>query len=254
MAGSGSSGYVNAVGTAAQFSQPVGVAVDAAGNIYVGVYASHHIRKISMPSLAVTTLAGGGTTGIAFGFADGSGTVVRFYNPQGVSVDSSGNIYVADNNNNAIRKVTSSGVVTTVAGGGSAGGTAFGFVDGTGTAAKFNEPFCVVLDGLGNLYVSDNFNNAIRKIVLSTSVVTTLAGGGGTNSVASGFVDGAGESVARLFRPQALDMDNSGNIIFADSSNYAVRKVTAAGVVTTVAGACRARRATSTAPPPSSIH
>lgn len=222
-AGSGVSGSVEGTGVSAQFSMPVGIAADSSGNLYVADPGAdaERIRKIT-PAGVTSTLAGSST----YGYVNGTGSAAQFYNPFGIAVDSSGNVYVADTNNNAIRKVTPAGVVTTLAG---AGPYLSGAANGTGTAAQFNSPYGVAVDGSGNVYVADAGNNLIRKIT-SAGVVTTLAG-----SVAGGFANGTG--TAALFNmPMGIAVDSSGNVYVADTGNYLIRKITSAGVVTTVAG------------------
>jgi sugar lactone lactonase YvrE len=150
----GTNGYADGTGTAARFTIPYGVAVDGAGNVYVGDQNNNRIRKIS-PAGVVTTLAGSGTAGSA----DGTGTAAQFRSPRGVAVDIAGCVYVADNENNRIRKISRAGVVTTLAGSGTAGSA-----DGTGTAAQFSGPFAVTVDKSGNVYVADTGNGKIRKI------------------------------------------------------------------------------------------
>ena len=130
------------------------MAVDSSGNVYVADRSNNRIRKITAGGV-VTTLAGSGTAA----YADGTGTAASFYNPEGVAVDSSGNVYVADLVNNRIRKITAGGVVTTLAGSGTAA-----YADGTGTAASFNYPDGVGVDSSGYVYVGDMNNNMIRKI------------------------------------------------------------------------------------------
>jgi sugar lactone lactonase YvrE len=139
-------------------------------------------------------------------------------------VDASGTVYVADSGNHLIRKITSAGVVTTLAGTGSPGRA-----NGTGTAASFNYPTRVVLDAGGTLYVSDTLNSLIRKIT-AAGVVTTLAGSGSTGST-----DGTG-TAASFGNPQDLAVDASGTVYVSDTGNNLIRKITAAGVVTTLAG------------------
>ena len=204
-------------------SPHAGVAVDEAGNVY---FSSHdRIQKIS-PDGTVITLAGSGSAGSA----DGAGTSASFRDPNGLAVDSSGNIYVADSGNNSIRKITSSGIVTTLAG--SAGR---GSADGTGTAASFNYPAGVALDASGNLYVADGGNNKIRKITFPgggqpcLSDQTTLCLGGGrfkvtTQWATSGDRNGAGRALA----PAGGD---SGYFTFFDpgSVEVAVKVVNACG-------------------------
>jgi sugar lactone lactonase YvrE len=147
------SGSADGTGTAASFNNPMGVAVDSSGNVYVAD-GNNMIRKITSAGV-VTTLAGT----IAGGSANGTGTAASFNNPTGVAVDSSGNVYVADCSNFMIREITSAGVVTTLA-----GSTTYGSANGTGTAARFYNPNGVAVDSSGNVYVADYDNNMIRKI------------------------------------------------------------------------------------------
>jgi len=219
LAGSGIEGLTDGTGTAAQFSNPIGVAVDGSGNVYVADLNNNRIRKITAAGV-VTTLAGSGIQGSA----DGTGTSAQFFLPFGVAVDASGNVYVADTYNNRIRKITATGVVTTLAGFGIQG-----FADGTGTSARFNKPSGVAVDGSGNVYVADNLNHRIRKIT-AAGVVTTLAGSG-----VAGFAEGTG-TVARFNTPSGVAVDGSGNVYVADTNNNRIRKITAAGIVTTLAG------------------
>ncbi len=153
-AGSNTAGAADATGTAATFNHPMGVAVDAAGNVYVADTGNNKIRKIT-PAGVVTTFAGSGTAGSA----DGTGTAASFNTPTSLSVDSAGNVYVADKGNNKIRQITPTGVVQPWAGTGTAGA-----LDGTGAAATFNAPAGLVVDSGGNTYVADSANNTIRKI------------------------------------------------------------------------------------------
>jgi sugar lactone lactonase YvrE len=216
-------GSVDGTGSAARFSQPAGVAVDSAGNLYVADTFNETIRKISSGGV-VTTLAG---LAGSYGSVDGTGSAARFNGPSGVAVDSIGNLYVADQHNQAIRKISSGGVVTTVAG--SAGGPS-GSADGTGSAARFRDPSGLAVDSAGNLYVADTGNSTIRKID-SGGVVTTLAGLAGS----SGSADGTG-SAAQFRFPDGVTVDSAGNVYVADTGNHTMRKVNSAGVVTTVAG------------------
>ena len=173
----GQAGSADGTGTAARFNEPDGVAVDAAGNVYVADTNNDTIRKIT-PAGVVTTLAG--TAGQA-GSADGTGAAAQFNAPEGVAVDGAGNVYVADTGNDTIRKITPAGVVTTLAG--TAGQV--GSADGTGSAARFNDPDGVAVDGAGNVYVADTINDTIREIT-PAGVVTTLAGSPGQYGSADG--------------------------------------------------------------------
>ena len=202
-------GTGDGVGSAASFLNPKGVAVDSAGNVYVGDDAT--LRKISSGG-AVTTLAG--TAGL-HGTTDATGSAARFSSLAGVAVDASGNIYVADVNNFSIRKVTSGGVVTTLAGG------TFGTADGTRSAARFTALSGVAVDTAGNVYVTDQY--MIRKIT-SGGVVTTLAGS--TDGVhGNGSVDGVG-STARFNTPTDVAADGAGRLYVTDNYNSTIRSAT----------------------------
>jgi sugar lactone lactonase YvrE len=218
----GNFGTNNGTGSSAQFYQPQGIAVDSAGNVYVGDTGNQTIRKITSGGV-VTTLAGSPGN---YGSGDGSGTSARFWVPQGLALDNANNLYVADSFNNTIRKVTSSGVVTTLAG--TAG--SFGTADGTGAAARFWLPQSTAVDGSGNLYVADSANGTIRKITSGAAVVTTLAG-----SASTGNTDDTG-SAARFDWPSGAAIDNSGTSYVADTGNSTIRTITPAGVVSTLAG------------------
>jgi sugar lactone lactonase YvrE len=218
----GSYGTNDGMGSAAQFNSPSGVAVDSAGNVYVADTGNHTIRKVT-PGGVVTTLAG--RMG-SQGSTDGTGSAAQFNSPSGVAVDNAGNLYVADTGNHTIRRVTPSGVVTTLAG--LAGN--WGSADGTDSAAQFNNPSGLALDGAGNVYVADFYNCTIRKVTPG-GVVTTLAGLAGN----SGSTDGTGNA-ARFCGPKGVAVDNEGNVYVADTWNRSIRKVAPGGVVTTLGG------------------
>jgi len=219
LAGSGTATFANGTGGDASFNFPKGLAVDGSGNVYVGDYYNHKIRKITSLGV-VTTLAGSGTAT----FANGTGGDASFNTPEGVAVDGSGNVYVADRMNQIIRKITPSGVVTTFA-----GNSVYGFINATGTSARFKYPEDVAVDGSGNVYVADKGNHSIRKIT-SSGVVTTLAGTG-----ISGSTNATGTD-ASFNNPTDIAVDGSGNVYVADAGNYLIRKITPSGVVTTLAG------------------
>jgi DNA-binding beta-propeller fold protein YncE len=225
LAGSlGGRGYIDATGNAARFDDPHTVVSDAVGNLYVADRGNNVIRKIALGGV-VTTLAGdAGVTGAN----DGSGLVATFNQPSGLALDSHGNLYVADSLNNTIRKITPAGVVSTFAG--TAGVT--GAADGTAASAQFNTPYGLSIDATDTLYLSDYGNSTIRKITTPDAIVTTIAGTPGT----SGYADGTG-AAAQFSGPYGIAVNQTtGNIYVADRFNETVRMVTAAGVVTTVAG------------------
>jgi sugar lactone lactonase YvrE len=220
----GRSGSADGTGSAAKFNSPSGVAVDGAGNVYVADTLNHAIRKVG-PTGVVTTLAG--LSG-SHGSTDGTGSAARFWGPQGLAMDSGGNLYVADTNNDLIRRIaTATGVVTTVAGSAGSSGSA----DGIGAQARFNGPSGVAVDGAGNLYVADLDNHTVRAIT-PAGVVSTLAGLAG----ASGSADGTGGG-ARFNSPSDVAVDGSGNVYVADTGNQTIRRIAVAvGAVTTPAG------------------
>ena len=216
-------GAVDGTGAAASFTFPSAVAVDASGNVYVADFGNNTIRKIT-PAGVVTTLAG--SPGIA-GSTDGTGSAALFNTPIGVAVDASGNVYVSDRDNYTVRKISPAGNVTTLAG--SAGIASA--TDGTGDGARFVFPGGIAVDASGNVYVGDG--GTLRKIT-SAGVVTTLAG---SNTAPPGGVynDGIG-SAAHFDYLAGLAVDTSGNVYGADYSACLIRKITPAGVVTTLAG------------------
>ena len=226
----GGPGEQDGEGSAAQFYFPSGVASDGAGNLFIADSANNTIRKIVVTTRATTTLAG--SVGVA-GAADGTGAAAQFYSPQGLACDGAGNLFVVDSVNNTIRKVViATGVVTTFAG----SAVTAGSDDGSGTAARFNYPHGVASDGAGNLFVTDSGNDTIRKIVIATGKVTTLAGSAG----AAGSDDGTG-ATARFNFPQGVTSDGAGNLYVTDSDNNTIRKIViATGKVTTLAGSATA--------------
>ncbi|MBW7895667.1 MAG: FG-GAP repeat protein [Opitutaceae bacterium] len=215
----GESGSADGLEDEARFNEPMGLAADKDGNLYVADSINATIRRIS-PAGMVSTLAG--QTGVPGG-ADGLGASAQFNMPAGLVFDGQANLYVADAN--GIRRVSLSGEVVTYAGGGGYGST-----DGTLGEARFWAPKGVALDSNGNLYVADTGNHTIRKIS-SDGMVSTVAGLAGV----SGLADGVGGG-ARFNGPSALDIDAAGNLYVADRNNFVVRKITPDGVVSTLGG------------------
>jgi len=218
----GSGGSADGTGAAAQFNNPTALALDSSGNLYVADEGNNTIRKVT-PAGVVTTLAG--KAGVA-GSADGTGATAQFNSPFGVAVDPAGNVYVADLRNETIRQITPAGVVTTLAGSVGASGSA----DGTGSAARFNNPYALAAGLDGNLYLADNGNSTIRKIAPG-GVVTTLAGKAGN----AGSADGTG-TAAQFSFPAGIAIDGIGDIYVADTANSTMRMISPTGVVTTLAG------------------
>lgn len=211
-AGSGNAAFADGTGTSASFNYPEGLTVDAQGNVYVADSYNSTIRKISSNGV-VTTLAGS----TSFGSADGKGASASFRVPFGVTVDAAGNVYVADMGNELIRKVTSDGTVTTIA-----GNKTQGELDGTGTSAIFAGPAGIVVDATGNLYVTDQGYNTIRKISPNGAVITIAGPPGGLPAV--DYTDGPARS-ATFGNPFGVTLDANGNIYIADTSNNVLRKI-----------------------------
>ncbi len=225
LAGSGVLGSSDGNGSGAQFNNPFGTAVDASGDVYVADYYNHLIRKVTSAG-TVTTIAG---VPQISGSDDGPGSIAKFYRPTSIALDSAGNLYVSESGNHMIRKINSIGFVSTFAGSGSSGSA-----DGVGTAATFYNPGGLAFDASGDLYVADSSNNRIRKIT-PAGVVTTVAGS------VPGSVDGTGTAATFNF-PTGLVFDQAGNLFIADRSNQRIRKMTSAGVVTTLAGSSAGRQ------------
>jgi sugar lactone lactonase YvrE len=248
LAGGSTNGYADGTGTSAKFNCPVGVATDAAGNIFVSDQGNTNIRKIT-PAGVVTTFAGSSQ-----GYADGMGSSAKFGYPWGIAFDLTGNIFVADYSNSVIRKITPDGTVTTltasiegkpygvatdvegnviflklyshsilkITSGGAVStiaGSSQGYADGTVTEAQFDAPHGVAIDQAGNIFVTDQSNHRIRKISLD-GIVTTIAGR------FQGSADGIGTS-ALFSNPLGLTIDAKGNLFVADAAT--IRKVTPYG-------------------------
>jgi sugar lactone lactonase YvrE len=229
-------GSTNGPGAVARFASPQGIAVDAAGNVYVTDFDSHAIRRISASGV-VTTLAGS-----SMGSADGAGATAQFAYPSGLAIDKDGNLYVGDSHSLTIRKVTHGGTVTTVAGLADHGGTE----DGPGSTARFSSVHAVAVDRVGNVYATDDAytqsgganryvkpgpSGTVRRID-TTGVVTTIAG---HRSDLDPSPDGVG-AAARFESPSGIVADRDGTMYVADAPASTVRKITAAGEVTTFAG------------------
>ena len=214
----GSSGDGGAA-TSAQLHGPTGVTVDNNGNLYIVDPNNRKIRMVTSTGI-MTTFAG---TGVAGSSGDGGkATSAQLNGPSGVGTDSSGNVYIVDNGNNKIRMVTSTGIITTFAGTGTLGYSGDG---GSATSAELCEPQCVATDVSGNVYISDYGNNDIR-LVTSTGIITTFAGGNGmTYSGAGNSGDGGVATSAKLFNPLGVAVDIHGNVYISDHVNNKIRMV-----------------------------
>ncbi|MCU1257845.1 MAG: repeat containing protein [Bryobacterales bacterium] len=231
VAGNGTNGFTGdgSSPTAAELGGPFQVAVDSSGAIYIADQLNNRIRKVAGGS--ISTVAGSSTN--AYAGDGGSATKAALSHPQGVAVDSSGNIYIADTSNYVIRKVGTNGNISTIAGqqaGGS--GSGYGGDGGPGTSAFLSHPVGMAFDAAGNLYIADSTNNLIRMLTPG-GTITSVAG-----SFNFGFSgDGGLATSARLNNPDAVAIDRAGNLYIADAGNNRIRKVTAAtGIITTIAG------------------
>ena len=228
IAGTGIAGYTGdgVQATTSEVSNPCDVVVDASGNIIFSDYNNNRIRKINTSGI-IATIAGTGT----YGFAGDGGpaTAAQFKNPYGLALDDSGNLYVADCFNERVRKINPAGIITTIAGTGVSG---FGGDGGPATAAVLYTPNYVSVDNVGNVYITDNQNHRIRKVTVSTGIITTFAGTG----VGGYSGDGVAASASELYYPAGTRFDASGNCIIADYNNHRIRKVSSAGIISTIGG------------------
>jgi len=231
VAGTGTAGY-NGDGiaaTSAQFNGVQGLALDGAGNIYAADISGNRIRKITIATGLISTIAGIGTAGY-----NGDGilaTAAQINIPSALAFDGNGDLYFTDRSNSRIRKITTStGIISTVAGTGIAGYNGDGIA---ATAAHLNNPNEVSFDASGNLYIADWFNNRVRKINAVTGIISTVAGTGtaGYNG------DGIAATAAQINGPCGIIFDNAGNIYIAEYGGARVRKINiTTGVITTIAG------------------
>jgi len=208
IAGSGSAGFTDGTGASASFHNPLGIAVDSIGNIFVADSSNNCIRKIT-PEKVVTTFAGSGVAGST----DGTGTAATFYSPFGIAIDVNNTLYVTDTGNQKIRKISSLGIVTTLAGSGTQGS-----IDGPSATASFYNPLGIKIDIFGNVYIVDMYNNKIRKIT-PDGIVSTIAGTGTQGS------DDGPRNTASFYWPGGIAINSSGDIFVADTYNHKIRKI-----------------------------
>ncbi len=235
-AGTGTPGFSGDGGPATNATMQVlnGMCFDLSWNMYIADGPNSRVRKVNGAGI-ISTFAGSALAG--FGGDGGPAVAAKMYDEYGVAQDYSGNIYIADSYNNRIRKVDLAGIITTIAGTGMAGFSGDG---GPATDAELSWPTGMVFDHMGNLYITDDENNRIRKIN-TAGIITTIAGSGVTGTTPGGFTgsytgDGGPATIATLNTPVYLTIDDCGNIYFPDYGNNCVRKISSAGIITTIAG------------------
>ncbi|MFF8447653.1 RICIN domain-containing protein [Streptomyces leeuwenhoekii] len=230
VAGTGSAGRgaENVSAVSAQLREPRGIAVDSAGDLYIADAGNHRIRKITMADGKIHTFAGTGTG--TYGGDGLSATAAHLNYPFDVAVDGAGDVYIADYGNHRIRKVTKAdGKISTVAGTVGAGLAS----DGTdATAAQLKNPTAVAVDSAGNLYIADQGNQRVRKVAKADGKIRTVAGTG----AATYSGDNVKATSAALKWPLGVVVDSTGDLYIADQHNHRVRRVTADGTISTVAG------------------
>ncbi|PQJ09182.1 hypothetical protein CJD36_020565 [Flavipsychrobacter stenotrophus] len=218
----GFSGGDNGPATDAVFQSMTNIVTDNQGNIYISDYLARRVRKINTAGI-ITTIAGNGSTG--FSGDNGPATNAELCRPTGIALDKHGNLFIADNANNRIRKVDIAGIITTVAGSG------YPFYNGDGvpaTAAGLYDPIAIAVDTSDNLFISGH--SRIRKVDAS-GIITTIAG-----DTAVGYSGDGGPASAARFQCWGLSIDKRGNLYIGDINNHVVRKINAAGTISTVAG------------------
>ena len=229
--GTGTFGWTgdNGPATAAQLNAVMGLAFDVAGNLFFADWSNHVVRKINTSGIITTVAGTGGVSG--YSGDGGPATSAKFNIVKDVKFDAAGNLYICDWNNNAIRKINTSGIINTIAGTGTAGYTGDG---GPATAAQIHQPYRLAFDASGNLFFVDGSNNSIRKITMSTGIITTVVGS--PTGVSGFFGDGGAATAALLASPTALTFDVNGNLYIADRGNGRIRKVNTSGNISTIVG------------------
>ena len=230
-AGNGTAGYSgdNGPATAAELNDPYGVAVDAAGDLFIADTDNNVIREVVKATGDIITVAGNGTAG--YSGDNGPATAAELNHPDGVAVDAAGDLFIADADNNVIREVVkATGDIITVAGNGTAG---YSGDNGPATAAELNYPNGVAVDAAGDLFIADTGNNVIREVVKATGDIITVAG----NGTAGYSGDNGPATAAELNYPTGVAVDAAGDLFIADTGNNVIREVVkATGDIITVAG------------------
>jgi uncharacterized protein (TIGR03437 family) len=230
VAGNGLRRYAGDGGLAigASLNSPAGLAFDSSGNLYIADASNSIVRKVDTNGIITTAVGSAGQFGFSGDGGPAAQALVSY--PTGVAADRSGNLYIMDLGNNRVRMVNANGIVSTIAGNGGVGYTGDG---GPATKATFNYPQGIAADLIGNVYVADNNNSAIRRIATS-GIITTVAGLGNGNYGYSG--DNGPATKAALFAPTGVAVDAAGNMYIADSQNERIRYVNTSGIITTIAG------------------
>jgi uncharacterized protein (TIGR03437 family) len=228
VAGNGTAGYTGDAGaaTSAELNGGYGVALDAAGNLYIADENNNVVRKVT-PAGVISTFAGNGTAG--YSGDGGAATSAELYTPQGVAFDASGNLYIADTGNCVIRKVNTAGTISTAVGNGTPGYEGDG---GLGTAAELYTPSVVYFDSAGDMYIADTGNDVIRMVSAVDGDIGTVAGA----LVPAGYGDGGTAITAQLINPEGIVLDTAGNLYIGDGGDNRVRIVNTAGIIETFAG------------------
>jgi sugar lactone lactonase YvrE len=229
VAGNGTAGYSGDTGlaVAAEINQPNDLAIDASDDLYIADFGNNVIRLVTASTGLITTIVGTGTAGYAGD--TGSAASAELSSPSAVSIDASGDLFIADSLNGVIREVSATGTITTVAGNGS---ISFGGDTGPAAAAELDSPSGVAADGSGNLFIADTLNHSIRRIDAVSGVITTVAGDG----TAGYSGDGNPATSAELDSPAAVALDAAGDLFVADTGNCAIRLVAFGGKISTFAG------------------